>query len=184
MLIHRDNKEGPVIASVDLNRATEGISVIEFKELQAFVELKHVHHKLPFTHANTYFTFGGKKYHWKAHAALLEDDTRICLAAHHTVNIGGPRHRLGSIVLTSEGLKMRDLVAVTRLAEQARSDEAKLEVCIRNKYILIPLEAWGVLGICNLKLLLKSGCSCNDSFSKCQISFLYFMPVYVNDSLS
>lgn len=174
MLIHRDDKEGPVIATVDLNRATEGISVIEFKEPQAVVQLKHVHHKLPFTHANTYFTFGGKKYHWKAHAALLEDDTRICLAAHHTINIGGPRRRLGSIVLTSEGLKMRDLVAVTRLAEQARCDEAKLEVRIRNNYVYTNFSRSRGSLKNNLKLLLNSGCGCNDSSSKRQIGFLYF----------
>ena len=142
MLIHQGDKEGPVIATVDLSRATEGISVVEFKEPHVIVQLEHVHHKLPFTHANTYFTFGGKKYHWKAHAALIEDDTRICLAVYHNINPGGTPHKLGSIVLTSEGLKKRDLVAITRLAEQARSDEARLEVRIHNKHdMLISLEA-------------------------------------------
>jgi hypothetical protein len=130
MLIHQGDKKGPVIATADLSRATEGISVVEFIEPQCTVQLDHVHHKLPWTHANTYFTFGGKKYHWKAHAALLEDDTRICLAAYHAINLGGPRRKLASIVLTNEGLKMRELVAVTCLVEQARSDEAKLEVRI------------------------------------------------------
>jgi len=134
MLIHQGDKEGPVIATADLSRATEGISVVEFMEPKSTIQLEHIHHKLPWTHANTYFTFAGKKYHWKAHAALIEDDTRICLAVYHNINLGAIPRKLGSIVLTVEGLKMRDLVVITCLVDKARSDEAKLEVRICNKY--------------------------------------------------
>jgi len=136
MLIHESDKESPVIATADLTRAAEGISVIEFTNPAATVELKHVHHRLPWTHSNTYLTFDGKKYHWKAHAALIEDDTKICLAVFHNVNLGGPRRKLGSIVFTTaEGWKMRDLAAISRLVDMERSDEAKIEVRIPFKYM-------------------------------------------------
>jgi len=130
ILIHKDGKNSPVIATADLHQAKDGHIVVEFTEPQATVQLDHVHHKLPWTHANTYFTFEGKKYHWKAHAALIEDDTKLCVAVFHTVNLGGPRHKHGSIVLAADGPKMRDLAAITRLVDMARSDEAKLEVCM------------------------------------------------------
>lgn len=67
---------------------------------------------------------------------MIEDETRICLAVFHTVNLGGPRRKHGSIVITSEGMKMRDLVAVTRLVDMARSDRGEIRgafyrLCIR-----------------------------------------------------
>ena len=136
MLIHQGDKESPVIATADINRATEGICVVEFKEpYAATVQLEHVHHKIPFTHGNTYFTFDGKKYHWKAHSALLEDATRVCLGVCDRTGLGGPRRKLGSIILTYEGSKMRNLVVITCLVEQTRSDEVKLEVFISIKLI-------------------------------------------------
>jgi hypothetical protein len=97
ILIHKDGKQSPVIATADLHRAKEGHVVIEFTEPKATVQLEHIHHRLPWTHANTYFTFDGKKYHWKAHAALIEDDTKVCVAVFHTVNLGGPRRKHGSM---------------------------------------------------------------------------------------
>lgn len=117
-----------MIATVDLRQAKEGHIIVEFTERHVVVQLEHVHHRFPWTHSNTYFSFGGKKYHWKAHAALIEDDTKVCVAIFHTVNLGGPRRKHGSIVLASDGVELRDLAAVTRLADMARSQEAKLEV--------------------------------------------------------
>ena len=170
MLVHKGDKEGPVIATADLSRASEGVSVIEFAEPQSTSQLEHIHHRLPFTHSNTYFTFGGKKYHWKADAALIEDDTRICLAVYHNINLGGIKHKFGSIVFTTEGARARDVVAITHLVEHARSDEAKLEVRIRNKYVYANFSRSMSTGNTrnNLKLLLKSRSSCNDSSLKCQ----------------
>lgn len=128
MLIHQTGQDSPIIAAADLSRASEGICVIEFHNPEAAVRLEHVHHKFPFTHGNTYFSFGDKNYHWKAHSALVEDDTRICLGVHHKANLGGTLHKFGSMILTHEGLKLKDVVVVTGLVEQARSDEARLEV--------------------------------------------------------
>lgn len=186
-MIHRGDKGGPVIAIADLSQAKEGISVVEFQEPQSVVQLAHVHHRLPLTHSNTYFTFGGKKYHWKAHAALIEDDTRICLAAHHTINLGGPRHRLGSIVLTHEGLKMRDLVAVTLLVERARSDEEKLEVRICTEYVYAKFSRrWRSLPRSlrnHLKALLKVSYSYNNLSLKCKFLILKTLCLMQNASL-
>jgi len=65
---------------------------------------------------------------WEAHSALVEDDTRVCLGVNHTANIGGSRRKLGSLILTHEGMKAKDMVVVTCLVEHARSDEAKSEL--------------------------------------------------------
>jgi len=134
LLIHSDGKDSPVIATVDLARAKEGFMVVEFANPPAKVEMHHVPHKLPWTHSNTYFTYEGKKYHWKSFAALLEDDTRTCVATFHTINLGGPRRKHGSLVLVHDSTQMRDMAAVTRLAGLARADEMNLEVCFTNIY--------------------------------------------------
>jgi hypothetical protein len=93
---------------------------------------------------NTYFNFGGRQYHWKAHTVLIENDTRVCLALYHTVIYDGPKKALGSIVLTADGsldgMDVQDLVVVTRLVDMARSDEAKLLVHIPKLHGLILLE--------------------------------------------
>lgn len=132
LLIHKGDGDSPVIATADLSKCTEGLSSIEFIEPQVNIQLEHVHHKLPLTHGNTYFNFGGRQYHWKAHTVLIENDTRVCLALYHTVIYDGPRKALGSIVLTADGsldgMNVQDLVVVTRLVDMARSDEAKLLV--------------------------------------------------------
>ena len=130
LLIHKDGKDSPVIATVDMSQAKEGSLVAEFADPPAKVEMHHVPHKLPWTHSNTYFTYEGKKYHWKAYSALIEDDTRTCIATFHTVNLGGPRRKHGSLVLVHDSTKMRDLAAVTRLAALAQADELKLEVLL------------------------------------------------------
>ena len=137
LLIHQTDQDSPIIAAADLSGASGGICVIQFHNPEAAVRLEHVHHKVPFTHANTYFTFGNKQYHWKGHAALVEDDTSVCLGVNHHFNLGGPRHKLGNIVLTHEGLKAKDMVLVTCLVEQARSDEAKLEVRLPRKLLVL-----------------------------------------------
>lgn len=141
LLIHQTDQNSPIIAAADLSDASEGICVIEFHNPEAAVRLEHIHHKFPFTHANTYFSFGDKQYHWKAHSALVEDDTRVCLGVVHKAYLGGPRRKHGSIVLTHEGLKLKDMVAVTCLVEHARSDETKLEVHPTTLVILNALEA-------------------------------------------
>jgi hypothetical protein len=128
LLIHQTDKTSPIIAAADLTGAYGGICVIELHNPEAAVRLEHVHHKFPLSHANTYFSFGDKQYHWKAHSALVEDDTRVCLGVNHTANIGGSRRKLGSLILTHEGMKAKDMVVVTCLVEHARSDEAKSEV--------------------------------------------------------
>jgi len=142
MLIHQTDQDSPIIAAADLSRASEGICVIQFHNPEVAVQLEHSHHRFPSVHGNTYFSFGDKKYHWKAHSALVEDDTRICLSVHHKTNIGGTLRKIGSMVLTHEGMKLKDVVAVTGLVEQARSDEAKLEVRLStNIIVLMSVEA-------------------------------------------
>ena len=128
MSIHEGDKDTPVLATANLSRSTEGITPIQFLSDSTTIEQKHVHHKLCTT-SNTYFTFNGKAYHWKSHAALLEDRTNICLAVFRPIYSSEPRHRIGSIIFTTEEANgLRDMIVITRLVDMARSDEAKLTV--------------------------------------------------------
>ncbi len=128
MSIHEGDKTTPILATANLSRSSEGITPIQFIKDSETIEQKHVHHKL-FTTSNTYFNFKGKAYHWKSHAALLEDRTNICLAVFRPIYKSEPRHRIGSVIFTTEQADgLRDMVVITRLVDIARSDEAKLTV--------------------------------------------------------
>lgn len=60
---------------------------------------------------------------------MIEDDTGILIAALHTRFLDDPS-RLGTLVVTGEGVRrgMVDLVVVSCLVMQERSEEGKLSV--------------------------------------------------------
>jgi hypothetical protein len=59
---------------------------------------------------------------------LIEDDTRILLAAFNSKLFDFASHKIGSLIITEEGKKLIDLVVVTALVVQERSDEARQAV--------------------------------------------------------
>ena len=130
-MIHQGDKSGPVIADATQCLLTSGAT-----DIQLFVgtgkhviQFQHRHHYLPFFHGKSFFEWEGKKYHWKGHTALIEDDTGILIAALHTRFLDDPQ-RLGTLVITYDGLErnMADLVVVTCLVMQERSEEGRLSV--------------------------------------------------------
>lgn len=129
MTIHRGDKEGPVIATALQCFEKDGVTEIQMYEpFETIVYLSHVHHMLPFFHGRTSFTFGSKSYHWKGHTALIEDNTGLFIAALHTKFSETHYHKLGTLIVQPKGQKLLDLIVISCLVMQERSDEGKLAV--------------------------------------------------------
>src|SRR5438045_445587 len=85
LAIHRGDKTGPVIATTGvLNRDKEGVTEVYFNDGPSPVTLEHTHHKLFHIHGKTAFTYNGKKYHWKGHTGLVDDETNTLQAIFHS----------------------------------------------------------------------------------------------------
>lgn len=86
----------------------------------------------------------GKNYRWE-HQQLVEDETIAVLATfHETVTLLGEREgKLGQLVITPAGTKMRDLVVITLFIVQDRIDESRVVVLFKFIAVITLLGSWG-----------------------------------------
>jgi hypothetical protein len=127
LIIHRGDKSGPIIATGEPCLSQEGLTEIHFAGYGS-LQLKHVHHKFLRFRGKTSFEYNGKVYHWRGHSQLVEDDSGVVLALFHPGWFELSGSRLGKLEITYDGLKMLDLVVITALIVQERSDEGKQAV--------------------------------------------------------
>ena len=92
------------------------------------LQLHHVYSAFPFFHGNTFFQIGSKKVHWKGQSALVEDKTGICLAVFRAKFFETKNRKLGTLLVTTYGNEFLDIIMVSALIEQERTDEAEFEV--------------------------------------------------------
>jgi hypothetical protein len=97
---------------------------------------------LPFFNGKTLFQKGKRKFHWSGQTALVEEPNGAFLAGFHARYFETEEHKLGSLVVTKEGQKLLDLVVVTCLVMQERSDEGKLS---RDKFRAAIVGRGGVI---------------------------------------
>jgi hypothetical protein len=129
LVIRRGSKHGKIIAYATQCLEKDGVTDIHLLEPQkCTIQLEHVSTIFPFFHGKAFFRFEGKSYHWKGHTALIEDDTGILIATLHTKFVESDPCGLGTFVVTLDGKAMLDLVVVTCLVMQERSEEGKLAV--------------------------------------------------------
>jgi hypothetical protein len=128
LIVHRGDKSGPVIATGDPCLSKEGLTEIHFPESETVIELQHVHHKFLHLHGKTTFTFNGKRYHWKGHTVLVESDTDVVIAVYHSMWFDANWERLGSLEIASVSKEITDVVVITALVLQERSDEGRQAV--------------------------------------------------------
>jgi hypothetical protein len=123
--IHRGDKTGPIIARGNTCLEKEGTTEVHFSESQssATISLIHQHHDFWHFHGKTTFEYEGKKYHWKGHTALVDDASNTLLAVFHTSWAETRVDKLGRLEIMPEGSKLQDLVVVSALVVQERSDE-------------------------------------------------------------
>ena len=138
IIIHRGGKTGPVIATGSVCSDKEGTTEVQSQDDVSMITLEHVHHDLLHTHGKTSFTYNGKRYHWKGHTGLVDDETNTLLAIFHSSWFGLNWTKIGRLEITVDGQKMTDVVVVTALIVQERSDEEKQSV-IGHKCLLMLL---------------------------------------------
>lgn len=129
VLIHRGDKEGPVIATTSSFEGKDGIADIRLTELGTAVSIRHKHHTIPLTHGSTFFTFDGKNYNWRKHYEFVEEGGPA-LALFHPAR-GSPH--IGSIYVLPDGETMKDLAVITALIDQeisAAEKKHKVSFCL------------------------------------------------------
>ena len=127
--MHKGDRSGPVIATATQFIGKDGSTVVKLiGEPQSLIELKHVHGVFPFFHGNTFFQIGETKVHWKGHSALVEDHTNICLAVYKAKFLETNNRKLGTLLITTHGTPSLDIIVVSALVEQERTDEAEAQV--------------------------------------------------------
>jgi hypothetical protein len=127
-VFRRGDKNGPIIAETDVCCSTPGATDIEFNEPRAIVHLQHDFH---LTHpCATEFRFGGKTYHWLGHSELVEVETGKVIAQFRTSwhIMESIEHKLGTLTISDEGMSMTDVIVITALIVQERSEEGRLAV--------------------------------------------------------
>jgi len=117
-----------VIAESHVCFDTPGATEIQFTEPAATVRIEHFPHLL--YPCKTEFIYDGKKFHWIGHSELVEEQTGDVLAQFHTSwhLMEGIEHKLGKLIIKHEGLAMTDLIVITALIVQERSEEGRLAV--------------------------------------------------------
>jgi len=88
----------------------------------------HVPHHINLTAVKSTFTVNGKKYHWKDHIELVEDESNVIVATFVPAWIEDYGHRLGKLVIKSDARNMMDMVVITLLVLQERADEDTVSV--------------------------------------------------------
>lgn len=108
--------------------AKKGVTEVHFSDESNPIVLDHVHHEFLHIHGKTSFTYNGKKYHWKGHTGLVDDETDTLMAIFHSSWFDLNWNKVGRLEITSEGKKLSDVAVVTALIVQERSDEARQSV--------------------------------------------------------
>jgi len=129
LTIYRGDKTGSVIATTGgINMAKKGVTEVYFPDESNPIILEHIHHEFLHIHGKTMFTYNGKKYHWKGHTGLVDDETDTLLALFHSSWFDLNWNKIGRLEITSEGKKLLDIAVITALIVQERSDEGKQAV--------------------------------------------------------
>lgn len=103
----------------------EGATEVHFEDDAKVITLQHVKHAPLHIHGKTGFLYGEKKYHWKGHTALVDDEHGTLLAVFYSSWFDLSWKKLGRLEVTTDGQKMLDVAVVTALIVQERSDEEK-----------------------------------------------------------
>jgi len=128
LTIHRDGKDGVVLATGEACQQNEGETDIHFKESNLTIQLVHRHHKLPSLYSKSSFEANGKKYYWKGHNQLYEVDKDVVIATFHPTWLEGTGHLIGTMDISKEYEGMQDIIVITVLVVHERSDEHRMSV--------------------------------------------------------
>lgn len=114
------------MATAETSKAVEGSTEIYFHDSGTSIEIHHSHRRVPFSHCKTHFTYNDNAYHWKDHKEFFDDATGEVVRKFHTTWLDGTGHKIGTLEV--KDAQMQDLVVLTAIVVQERSDERTLAV--------------------------------------------------------
>jgi hypothetical protein len=120
LIFHRGGKDGPVVATADPCPQHKYETDIHFVEPKLTIPLKH-------KHKNHHFICTNKKFHWKGHSDLVEDDTHAVVANFEPSWFEGNREKIG-LLDVGKAPDMHEVVVVTAMVVQERDEEFKSKV--------------------------------------------------------
>ena len=138
IIVHRGPKTGPVLATGLLCPDKEGVTEVHFESDTGVITLEHVKHAPLHIHGKTEFSYRGKKYHWKGHTGLVDDEHGTLLAIFYSSWFDLNWNKVGRLEVTTDGQKMLDIAVITALIVQERSDEEKQMVQLLCYLLTIP----------------------------------------------
>ena len=124
LTIRRGGPDGPILATGEPCKTSEGSTEIFFHDSSTDIKIHHQYHYLPFTHNKTSFTYKDKQYHWKDHTELIDDASGEVVGKFHATWLEGTGHKIGTLEVKDAA--MQDVVVVTAIVVQERSDERTL----------------------------------------------------------
>ena len=87
--------------------------------------MEHVHHQFPNSiHGKTSFTYNGGEYTWKGHSEFVDKEGNI-LAVFFASWFEGTGHKIGRLEILEGGKAMVDVIVVSAMVVQERTDEHK-----------------------------------------------------------
>lgn len=118
-----------MIATVDpcLKRTGQTDVHVQLDEEKLTVSLTHKHHLLPSLHSKTSFVAHGKPYHWQGHKDLYDEQASEVIATFKSTWLEGTCHKIGTLEFAPHRGN-QDLIVITALVVQERSDEHRLSV--------------------------------------------------------
>ena len=125
IVVHRGPKTGPVLATGLLCPNKEGVTEVHVEGDTGVITLEHVKHAPLHIHGKTEFSYDGKKYRWKGHTVLVDDEHSTLLAIFYSSWFDLNWNKVGRLEVTTDGQKMLDIAVITALIVQERSDEEK-----------------------------------------------------------
>ena len=102
-----------------------GATDIHLLSPKSVLQLAHPHD--PGSHCQSFFDFNGVRYGWDGHRELFEreDGTGIARFYPSSHVMDESEHQIGKLVITENGKSMEDIVVMTALIVQERSEEAR-----------------------------------------------------------
>lgn len=116
--LHRGGKDGPVIATAEPCPEKKYQTDIHMVENKLLIPFHHKHH-------HHHFAAFSKKYHWKGHKELVEEESGSKVAEYNPSVFEGRRntiHEEGTLRVPQS--EIQDLVVLTAIIVQERKEEA------------------------------------------------------------
>jgi len=118
MVVHRDSKDGPVVATTEACQEKLGSSKIKMAGSDTTITLAHTARAFSIGSPKTAFTVDGKEYEWKGYNTLVEKKTGRLVAQYSPVD---KDDLYGNLVFAKGDQFRTDMIVLSTLVLQQRA---------------------------------------------------------------